>query len=300
MRHIALMIFASFIGLALGGMDAEAKRLGGGKSMGRSAPVFKPRTPPQATPAQQPRQSQQQAARTASGQPRASGASRWLGPLAGLAAGGLLASLFFGDAFEGFQFFDFLLIGLLIFGAVMLFRALRARSAPLGPRPAPAPAGMNRAAPRPQGGRPSFEIPEIRSAGGGAAGPAEEQRPAWFDEAQFLRAAKNHFVRLQAAWDVGNMEEIREYMTPQLFAELEAERRNYGGQRQYTEVVSVDTELLGLATERDHVVASVRYGGMIREEKGAPAHPFTEIWHIERSLRDPKANWYIAGIEQGG
>jgi predicted lipid-binding transport protein (Tim44 family) len=291
---MVLMLLIGFIGLTLVSVDADARRLGGGRSMGRSAPPVKPRTPP-VTP-QQPRQAQQQSARTPSGQPRPSGASRWLGPLAGLAAGGLLASLFFGDAFEGFQFFDFLLIGLLIFGAVMLFRAMRSRSAPMVPRPAPAPAGVSRSAPRPHGGKPSFEIPEIRRGGGGSA-VAMDERPAWFDEPQFLRAAKNHFVRLQAAWDVGNMEEIREYVTPQLFAELEAERRDYV-ERQYTEVVSLDTELLGLATEHDHVVASVRYSGMIREEKEAPARPFTEIWHIERSLRDPKANWYIAGIEQ--
>jgi predicted lipid-binding transport protein (Tim44 family) len=40
----------------------------------------------------------------------ASGASRWLGPLAGLAAGGLLASMFMGDGFQGMQIMDFLIM----------------------------------------------------------------------------------------------------------------------------------------------------------------------------------------------
>jgi hypothetical protein len=54
----------------------------------------------------------------------ASGASRWLGPLAGLAAGGLLASMFMGDGFQGMQIMDFLIMALIAF---LVFRFIAAR-----------------------------------------------------------------------------------------------------------------------------------------------------------------------------
>jgi predicted lipid-binding transport protein (Tim44 family) len=296
MKTLILMLFTGFIGLTLAAVDAEARRLGGGRSMGRSAPSFSKKPPPQQAA---PQPQRQEVGRAPTNQ-RPSGASRWLGPLAGLAAGGLLASLLFGDGFEGFRMMDFLLLGLLVLGAVMLFRALRSRAAPQGASPTPALAGGSRDyAPRPHGGRPSFEIPAIGAGRGGGLGDvASQHRPAWFHEEQFLEGAKTHFIRLQAAWDAGNLEEIREYTTPELFTELATERQSYGG-RQYTEIVSLDTALLGLVTEGDKVVASVRYSGMIREQRDAPAHPFTEIWHVERALDEAGADWYVAGIEQG-
>ena len=50
--------------------------------------------------------------------------------------------------------------------------------------------------------------------------------------------------------------------------------------------------------EGDQVVASVRYSGLIREDKGGDAKAFNETWHIQRALNEANANWYIAGIEQ--
>ena len=123
--HKLVTILALFVTtLALSAIpfeDAQAKRFGFGKNLGKqynSAGSAKPRSPA-TTPGGQ------QAAGKAGA--RTSGASRWLGPLAGLAAGGLLASLFFGDAFEGLQILDFLLIAGLLFGGVALFRAMRKR-----------------------------------------------------------------------------------------------------------------------------------------------------------------------------
>jgi predicted lipid-binding transport protein (Tim44 family) len=290
-----MAVFAVFMGSLVVAADAEAKRFGGGKSFGRSAPAFSKKAPPQQAAPQQPGQGAQQLGRNQAGA-RTSGASRWLGPLAGLAAGGLLASLFFGDGFEGFQIMDFLIIGALIFGGLMLFRALRARAAGPGARPLPAGAGPTGPAPGPVAG---FETPEIGSGlGGAASGPNTHDRPAWFDEAQFLQGAKTHFIRLQAAWDKGDMKDIREYTTPELFAELTMERQSYQGEQQFTEVVSLDAELFDLVTEEDKIVATVRYSGTIREEKAGEARPFGEIWYIERALNEPQANWYVAGIQQ--
>ena len=111
MQRVLSIFMALCISLTFA-LDAHAKRFGGGKSFG-SAPSHQSR---QAAPAQS-----QAAAPAQAGKPAAaaSGASRWLGPLAGLAAGGLLASMLMGDGFEGIQFMDILIFGLIAF---LLFR----------------------------------------------------------------------------------------------------------------------------------------------------------------------------------
>lgn len=283
MKHILLACLIGLFGSTLVVIDAEARRLGGGKSLGRSAPSHSQSAAPQQRQATDAQRQNPTAA-----PPQRSGASRWLGPLAGLAAGGLLAALLFGDGFEGFQILDFLLLALLAFMAFKLFRALRGQSAPMA-RTAHATAGG--------GAHGGFEHQQP-PAGGGAEQLQGVHRPGWFNESEFLKAAKAHFIRLQAAWDQGDMQDIREYTTPELFAELTLERQSYGGERQFTEVVSLDAELLDLAREGERIVASVRYWGLIREQQGAEAQPFSEIWHIQRKESEANANWYVAGIEQ--
>jgi predicted lipid-binding transport protein (Tim44 family) len=245
---------------------------------------------PRSTP---PRQSQQSAAARSQAAPGAAGgASRWLGPLAGLAAGGLLASLFFGDAFEGFQPLDFLLIAALIFGGVMLFRAMR--------RGVPAPAGGGAYAGAAGTGAPADPGYLPPSLGGSAASAmaGEDQAPTWFDGPAFLEGAKTHFIRLQAAWDQADFRDIREYTTPQLFAELRRERERIGSQPQYTEVVTLDAELAGVRRDGDLAVASILFSGLIREEESAGAVQFREIWHVQHDWGKRAGDWLIAGVQQ--
>jgi predicted lipid-binding transport protein (Tim44 family) len=56
----------------------------------------------------------------------------------------------------------------------------------------------------------------------------------------------------------------------------------------------VDAEV-DLAKEGEQVV-SVRFHGQIREDIGAPAEDFDEIWHLTRFGDNP--SWSIAGIQQ--
>src|SRR6185436_18836202 len=108
--------------LALGGTliatDADAGRLGGGRSVGAQRNM----TAPPARPAQQ---QTQQAAPAQKGAPQAAPAqtgNRWLPILGGLALGGMLGYLFGGNGLMGI-----LLIAGLAILAVMVVRALMAR-----------------------------------------------------------------------------------------------------------------------------------------------------------------------------
>jgi predicted lipid-binding transport protein (Tim44 family) len=290
--------------------DVEAKRLGGGANLGKQSSSMQRQAQPPAQ-AQRPAQNQAQAApgqRPAA----ASGASRWLGPLAGLAAGGLLASLFFGDAFDGFQIMDFLMIALLVVGGFMLFRMWRRSQA--GPAMSPAAAGggafppsapssvlerSGGAAPGGFGGRSGPATLHPESSMGTQSGPAagDDESPSWFNGAAFLDGAKTHFIRLQAAWDQADLRDIREYTTPQLFADLERERRKIEG-NQYTEVVRLNAELVGVRREDDLVVASILFSGLIREDEKGVAESFSEIWHVQHVWGSAEGDWFIAGIQQ--
>jgi predicted lipid-binding transport protein (Tim44 family) len=256
---------------------ADAKRFGGGRSFGMQRPMFSRPVLPRRPPASPTRQYTRPGGRAAP----ASGMSRWLGPLAGLAAGGLLASLFFGDAFSGVQVLDLLLIGAVIFGIMALLR----RSRPATAAASHAGGGAATAAPQYFEGTPA----------GDATGSLN--LPAWFDEAAFIDGAKQHFNRLQTAWDEGDMESIREYVTPSLFEALAAERAALGPDKHETEVITLDASLVDFFFENGLAVASVHFSGLVRESDGG-ANDFSEVWHVQQKENRPDADWLVAGIQQ--
>jgi predicted lipid-binding transport protein (Tim44 family) len=283
MKKLTVALIAALMSLAMLSLDAEARRLGGGSSFGMqrtmprspapapAAPAATPKPAPAATP---------QAPTPAAPQP--GGASRWLGPLAGLAAGIGLAALFshFGIG-EGLG--SILMIAALVFGAIFLVRML------FGRRQAPEYAGAG-------AGAPAHFEPSTAPAGGGAAVSGVDV-PADFDVAGFLRNAKLSFVRLQAANDAGNIEDIRQFTTPEVFAEIKLQLDERGRSAQQTDVVQLDAELVGFATEEGRHIASVRFHGLIREEANAAPAPFEEIWHVAKPV-DGSAGWMVAGIQQ--
>lgn len=310
MKSLIVALLTLFVAVALIMPEpADAKRFGGGRSLGKQYSTPQPSQPSRQSLQQNQPQQGQAAAGTATrqGAPVRSGASRWLGPLAGLAAGGLLASLFFGDAFSGFQIMDFLLIGLLIFGAVMLFRMLRRNAG--GVRGAPAPAGaygrgsMSPGVPPNAGQAPvgGAASPGARPAAGAVldqGSPNASEAPYWFDGAGFVEGAKTHFIRLQAAWDRSDFRDIREYTSPELFAEVKREREAMGSAPNDTEVVTLAAELLGLRRDDDRLIASVRFTGLIREEASGAANPLDEVWHVAHPWASADGNWIIIGIQQ--
>ncbi|MBL8287191.1 MAG: Tim44 domain-containing protein [Rubrivivax sp.] len=311
--------------VAMAPIDADAKRLGGGKSTGtqRSMPE---RTAPQstpATPAQQPGTPGQQAAAPAAAPgatPAAAPArSSWMGPLAGLAAGlGLaaLASHFgFGEALA-----NFMLIALLVVAGLALFAFLRRRMAgggspaQLRQEPAFARAGLpgsgqgsgqgsGAAAARvawPAAAAPTSPTvtPATTEPAAGAAALPAAFVPAAFDSESFERIAKAIFIRMQAANDSANLDDLRQFTTPEMFAELKVDLLERGSATQATEVKSVEAKVVDVAEEGERQVVSVRYRGEVVEAAGATPEKFDEVWHLVRPRGNASAGWAIAGIEQ--
>jgi predicted lipid-binding transport protein (Tim44 family) len=144
-----------------------------------------------------------------------------------------------------------------------------------------------------------FSQPETPAYAGGAssAAPAVKNIPADFPVDAFLRSAKMSFIRLQAANDRKDVNDIREYTTPEMFAEISMQLQERGDAVQTTDVLGLNADLLEVVTENNHAIASVRMTGQLSENKGAP-ESFDEIWHVQKDLQNDKAVWLLAGIQQ--
>ena len=276
MSKFFTLFFVALISFGLTAQDADAKRMGGGSSIGKQRSTSSQQTATPAKPAQAP------AAAPAGG-------NKWLGPLAGLAAGGLLASMFMGGGLGGLAggIGNILMILALVGGAFFIFRMLK--------KPQPQPVQY-------AGHTERTAVTDIAASGGSAAPVAAMQasstRPAWFEDEPFLREAKKQFIRLQDANDRGDINDIHEYVTPEMYAELSMQIRERNGKPNVTEVVTLNADLADVVTEGGLVIASVRFSGMIREEANGPAAAFSEIWHIQKSQSQPSATWFISGIQQ--
>jgi predicted lipid-binding transport protein (Tim44 family) len=292
-----LAAFIALIGLALVVPEADARRMGGGRNVGAQRQAVNPQQPK--PPAQQkatqnaPAQQQQAAAPGAAAGQQASGASRWLGPLAGLALGAGLFALFMNNGIAG-VLAGLLLLAAFAAAAYFLVRMLRSRAAEQQPlRYATSAAYGSQAATREPVLMPGGAGADARS----ALSVAQATRwPVDFDEAQFLRHARLNFVRLQAGHDRKDLSTIRDFLTPEVYREIAADVRADGSITHTTEVLTLEAEVLDVATEDRLYIVTVRFSGMIRED-GAEAQPFTELWHLQKPVTG-RSGWLVSGIQQ--
>lgn len=296
----------------LAALDAEARRMGGGRSIGRQSSLQQRQASPPAQPMQQAAPSQAQRAQPgAAAQPNR---SRWLGPIAGLAAGlgiaALLSHFGLGGAFAGMMA-NLIVIALLATVGIWLIRKFMNRRRSTEPAYA---AGGQSATRRErfdvggysqntgfQGAGSTYSGEAQRVFGGGgaaataAAAAVAPTVPAGFDTEGFLRNAKVYFVRLQAAWDQGNMADIREFTTPEMFAEVKVDLDSRGAGANQTDVVQLDAELLEADEHGGNATASVRFHGLIRETASGPTELFEEVWNLSKAGGQ---GWLLAGIQQ--
>ncbi|MBL8306054.1 MAG: Tim44 domain-containing protein [Rubrivivax sp.] len=285
---------------------ADAKRLGGGKSTGvqrnmpaRTAPDAPPAKP--ATPAQAGQPANAQSAAPAPAAAAATPPKRnWLGPIAGLAAGLGLAALLshfgLGEAFA-----STLMLLLLAGAAAFLLMFLWRRFGPQATRaPALASAGGPNVDWQPnRRSDPVMERSAPAAAAATGAGPGITRAfvPAAFDSEGFARTAKTIFIRLQAAHDSADLDDLRRFTTPEMFASLRVDIQERGPAEQHTDVLNVDAAVLDIADESERQVVSVRFRGQVLEERGGTPTDFDEVWHLVKP-HDGDKPWVIAGIEQ--
>lgn len=269
-------LFAALIvlcGVSLVAVDAEARRLGGGRNLGMQRNVQQQAAPK--APAQQ-----QQAQPATPAQAPATG-NKWMGPLAGLALGAGLMALFMNNGIAG------ALAGLLLIAAVagvalLAFRALRGRTenAPL----------------QYAGNQPGAAEAPAAGAAAHSVAATTSRWPADFDAAEFLRHARRNFVRLQEAHDARDSAALADFLTPDILEAVRAQWLEEGPATGKTDVVTLESEVLDVVTEGLLYIVSVRFSGLIREDSGE-AQSFAEIWHLEKPLRG-NTGWLVSGIQQ--
>ena len=294
MKRLVIAAFAAVVGLGMMVPDAEAKRLGGGSSIGMKRQATPAPTPTQAG---KPAAAPATAAAPAAAAAKPAGMSRFLGPLAGLAAGlGIAALLSHFGLGEGMA--NMLLILALVMVAFFVVRWFMSRRTPqsgiqyAGAAPGSAAPANFTPAQFEGTGVPGGTQSTVATATSSAAGSI----PADFDVDGFLRQAKLNFVRLQAANDRGDMDDIREFTSPEMFAEIKMQYQERNGRAQETDVMALNAELLEVVTEDNRHIASVHFSGQLREDNSAPA-AFAEIWHLAKPV-DGSRGWNVAGIQQ--
>ncbi len=310
---VGMMLAATTVSM-LG--EALARPMGGGRSFGRQSQNVGRQAPapaPAPAPAATPRQAQPAPAPAPA--PAAKAPSRWKGllggALLGLGLGALLSHFGLGGALAS-MISTLLMVALLAGVAFFIYRMVRGKRAgdnSAGNAPF---AGFGGNQPAPAGNVPDIgsripPLPPLQPVSSGVGLDKPVPAPAaapWgvpgdFDKEAFLRHAKSNFIRLQAAWDKADVNDIREFTSPEVYAELRMQIQERGAQPDFTDVVSIDAELLGIETSVNDYLASVKFTGLIRSAPGAAAEPFAEVWNMSKPVSG-NSGWVLAGIQQLG
>ena len=311
MKKYLFVLMMALSAMSLVASDADARRLGGGGSFGRQSQNLGRPAP------SLPSQGFGQARPTAPTaipptiQPRPASPLRGMlgGALLGLGAGALLSHFGMGGAIGG-MFSSILMFALLAGVAFFIIRLIRGKSsanssgngqsnfsggyaAPAGPSGASAFTPQIGSRIEPAGAAAGFQ--STPQSGGAANMPWGI--PADFDTPSFLRNAKTYFIRLQAAWDKADINDIREFTSPEMFAELRLQIQERGASPNNTDVVTLNADLMGVETVNDDYLASVKFTGMIKEDEKAAAAPFAEVWNLAKPVSG-QTGWVLAGIQQ--
>ncbi len=274
--------------------EAEAKKFGGSKSFGKSfktAPAKKPTADNNAN-ASQPANAQKSAASSKKGMLG--------GLLGGLLVGGLIGSLL-GGAFEGIQFMDILILGLIAFVAYKLFKGMARSKASSLARPAYAGSNNEQFRSNEQDNEPATSQPSFGGTQGRTENQSDEEEvpldlPPNFDVNGFLTGSCEHYRTLQNAWNTSDFDIIAEYTSPTLGEELIAERKQLTGE-QHTEIMFIDASLVRAHQVFGTAQVSIKFEGRYKDTVEGIEEDITDIWHLERDLKEADAPWFIIGIE---
>lgn len=305
----ALAISVSAFLLAAPFMEAQAARMGGGGNIGRVAPSqsAKPSALPPKPAQPQAAPAGQTAAKPTAPTPTAAPAARsWMGPLAGLAAGLGLAALasYLGFGEELMSLMLIILAVVVVFAIFRMMAARRQASGAMGygqPAMAKTGYGSNELGAEARPSNVAWPAPTQSSVT--SSNPAVEAPSVSPQEIEtFLKVAREQFTKLQSIWDSGDIHQLAEFCTPGVTRELSHQIADRKGSTNVTQVVSLNSEWLGMSVSTDDYgqpvdEVEIRFSGMIRESADGAAEDFNEIWTLHRA-HGGDGGWMVAGITQ--
>lgn len=289
LRRIIALFFITLVTMGLFIHDADARRFGGGRSFGMSRSVNSfSRTSPTSGFSNYSR------SQNTYGQTDSTFGRSFLPSIIGLGAGLLLGSLFMGHGF-GAGLLSWLLVGSIL---MMLINFWRQKNQPRHFSQPYTPAAQVFT-------REAASTFMRNSQGAHHAQPIKNDYPIGFDEMTFLRDAKSQYIRLQSAYDAKNLNDLREFTTPEVFAEIQLQLHERGEAENHTNVMRLEAELIDVeplsqnvgGTEMETYVASVKFAALLQEERDKTAENVNEIWHFVKEVGS--ARWKVAGLQQG-
>lgn len=261
---------------------ADAKRMGGGGSFGSKPSYGSGYSKPVSPSKDSSTMTKQAAPNTPS---RFGGLGGMFG---GLLMGGLLGSMLFGGGFAGPGMLDILLLAM---GGFLLFKFIKSRRAATANSAPYAYAGnedTRNSAHHGGWGHQRFE-PQT---------PQAPVLPHGLNEQEFLTGAKALYTRLQASWDRRDIDDIRQFTSPEVHAEITRQATLDPAQGR-TEILMVEARVLEARTAGTETVISVLFDAMLREDDAnAPAEQIREVWHIRRDENASAPQWTLEGIQQ--
>ncbi len=254
---ITLLSFGLFVN------EASAKRFGGGRSFGvqRSQSSLY--------------SSQKNQYNNAFNKNTTQGKSKWGGILGGLLLGSLLGSLFMGNGFASGMMSWLLLAA----AAFFIINWLRRRAQPIAQTAQSTPF-QNSAF------NPFQQFTNTANTGTTSAND--------FASDEFIRQAKVSFIRLQAAYDQKNLDDLQSFTLPEVYAEIKMQLDERGNELNQTEVIRLDAQLLDVEKQAQSTIASVRFTGTLKENNQSES--LDEIWHFRQMAKDQP--WLVGGIQQ--
>jgi predicted lipid-binding transport protein (Tim44 family) len=252
--------------------DAYAKRFGGGRSFGASRSVSNTFS------------NSAYSRSNAIHQAGNSFKNRWFGPIAGLITGGLLASLFMGHGITG-GIFSWILIAV---AAMFLLKFLRTRNI-FNTQPSTNNARVFEATK--EDSNTFYNTSNQASyAQQNNANPQATYTSHLVGE-ETLRDLKKLFIRLQTAYDQKDIQDIKHFTAPDVFAEIKMQLDERGDAANHTEVMELNANVVDTADG----MTSVKFSGQIKENHGSAEH-FNEIWHLRKE--NWQDGWVVTGIQQ--
>jgi predicted lipid-binding transport protein (Tim44 family) len=294
--------------------EATARPMGSKRSFGRQSQSVRQMPAPAPSPSAAPMQRQAAQPGTPAARPAVTPPARpsmWKGilggALLGLGLGALLSHLGIGAGLAS-AISSILMIALLAMAGLFIWRMIRRKDTPANQsafnrNPVPAGAtpeigsGLRQPDYQPQAFQPVQPAGSVSLDKGASPAHTPWGVPPDFDTEAFLRHAKSSFIRLQAAWDKGDVNDLREFTTPEVFAELKMQIQERGPNADFTDVVSIDAQLLGIEQTATDYLASVQFNGLIRSAPNAEPEPFAEVWNMSKPLHG-NGGWVLAGIQQ--
>lgn len=131
---------------------------------------------------------------------------------------------------------------------------------------------------------------------GSATMSSGNQLPDGTEPAAFLRVARQRFNHIQSMNTASNIQEIRRYLTPDLYASMYQDIMANQDQ-DVAEFSNLNAMVTESTTENGQYIVSVRFTGTVSEDLNSLPQPFTEIWHFVKPAGSQQ-DWVVAGIQQ--